>query len=178
VTESDIKQVFENLSESEFWLPAKKITTDSFASVIVIIFVLLFTLITFFVGIYTKAITLTEIVFYPFLTIPCIGISYCLISYYQNTNSTGIEYLANRQDDFGKILRNLNKEKFLKKGVRWEAGENGAWIELQLLKVKKEVGDFHRNLEKEIEKEINEELCNEMYLAGIEPTGKKSWSDF
>jgi len=49
---------------------------------------------------------------------------------------------------------------------------------LQLLKVKKEVGDFHRNLEKEIEKEINEELCNEMYLAGIEPTGKKSWSDF
>lgn len=66
----------------------------------------------------------------------------------------------------------------MKKGVRFEAGEKGAWIEMHMLKESKELGEYHLGLERQVKQEINEELCDELYLAGLYPCGFDSWKDF
>lgn len=178
ITQAQITEVFDKLSESEFWLPNRVISNDSFAVLGIIAFIMLFGLVLFFFGIYMKALELRHVILYPFMTFPFILFAICFIKMYEGSHGSGLEYLGSRQDSFNHILRTLNKETFLKKGYRWEAGENGAWIELQLTKVKKELGDYHRKLETEIGDEINEELCNEMYIAGINPIRFNSWGEF
>lgn len=48
------------------------------------------------------------------------------------SQSSGMSRLRRREIEFDKILESLNKREFLRKGVRWNVGENGAWISLDL----------------------------------------------
>lgn len=130
----------------------------------------------FFIGKATLALSMQELIF-----IPLIIVVFILIVFFGNIVlkiSTGVDYLTRRQTDFNERLRKLNKTNFLSKGFRFEAGEMGAWIELQFMKEYKELGRHHRELEKKVEEEINDELLNEMYLSGIMPCKGKSWDDF
>jgi hypothetical protein len=90
----------------------------------------------------------------------------------------GEEYLEDRQTDFMNILRKLNQTEFRSRGVRFEAGEKGAWIELHFSRPIEELEKHHHELVDKVKKEVNENLADEFYLAGLMPFGVKSWNDF
>lgn len=175
-TEEDIEEAFKALQESDYWVAGINNTKESmefciFTGLIVIIGFLMFLL-----GTITKALSTQDFIFLPFLVI-----CFILVAFFSQTlmkTSTGVEYLTKRQTDFNERLRELNKSRFLSKGFRFEAGEMGAWIELQFMKEHPKLGRYHRQIEKDVEQEINDELANEMYLSGLNPCQGKSWQDF
>lgn len=175
-TEDDIIQAFHALQESELWIPNINCRRNSFDFCIFVGIIAFVGLLMFFIGTSTLAIETEDLLFYPFLMI-----IFVLLGFFGNNilkKTTGAAYLHQRQIDFNERLRKLNKSDFLSKGFRFEAGEMGAWIELQFMKPSEKLGNHHRNIEKQVEKEINEELVNDLYLNGVTPCEGKSWQDF
>lgn len=76
------------------------------------------------------------------------------------------------------ILRKLNQSEFRARGLRFEVGEKGAWIELHFSRPIDKLEAHHQQLIEKTRKEVNENLADELYLSGLLPFGVKTWDDF
>jgi hypothetical protein len=176
ITKDEIKMVFQKLSDSEYWFPKIVPTTDGTHLFLLFLSMFLITTLMFVIGVYTKAVLFSDIVFFPFILIPLYFMIHVLVK--AKRRKFDDSYLDDRESDFMNILMKLNQSTFRSRGVRFEVGEKGAWIELHFSRPIEALEKHHQELEQRVKKEVNENLANELYLAGLLPFGIKSWNDF
>jgi len=176
VTVKDIEYVFNKLSNYEGYIPRIDFQNVPDDCCVMCLVLLILNVVIFTFGTLTLAIDTIDILYLPAIMIAILLLIIVLLIF------TGIgsdsETLSKREEGFTQILRELNHSEFEQKGVRFVAGEYGAWIEMHLHEASEKLGSYHRDLKHRLEKEINDDLADELYLAGIPPIGYSNWHKF